>query len=313
MQKLHDNEISIDTPLVQKLIDKQFPQYAQLPLTRLTASGSTNILYRLGDNLLVRLPRQPGSGAAILKEQQWLPVIGHQLPVEVPEYIAIGKPDLDYAECWSLTQWIEGDLASAWHPVDPPGQSQTELAIGFADLVRALREIDVPEAAFSDSRLRPYRGKPLADHDKYFRHSVVQCRKIKDLELDLDAAVAIWEEAITLPGASETTTDHWFHGDLVAENLLMNNNQITAVLDFGGLGIGDPTVDLHGAWELLGPEARDLFRQRIGVDDSEWLRARAWALAIPMMTFAYYWHTMPDRIHDRLIMARSVLSEVERN
>ena len=89
----------------------------------------------------------------------------------------------------------------------------------------------------------------------------------------------------------------------------MQNNQLTSVLDFGALGIGDPTIDLHGAWELFDPATRDLFRKKIGASDAEWARGRAWALAVSLMTFPYYWHTMPNRIRDRLAMARAVLAE----
>ncbi len=89
----------------------------------------------------------------------------------------------------------------------------------------------------------------------------------------------------------------------------MRDGQLTGLLDFGGLGIGDPTVDLHGAWELFEPDARAAFRSRLDVDDATWLRAKAWALAIALMTFSYYWQTMPGRIESRLVMARAVLAD----
>lgn len=126
--------------------------------------------------------------------------------------------------------------------------------------------------------------------------------------LDLDAVLSEWERALNLPAASDDA-ENWFHGDLVAENLLMSNGELTAVLDFGGLGVGDPAIDLIGAWELLDSPAREVFRAAVGVSDADWLRGRAWALAVAIMTFPYYWNSMPIRIKGRLVMAQSVLDD----
>jgi aminoglycoside phosphotransferase (APT) family kinase protein len=129
------------------------------------------------------------------------------------------------------------------------------------------------------------------------------------LGLDLDACAALWTEAMALPSADDSAPPRWHHGDLVAENLLVRDGRLAAVLDFGGLSLGDPTVDLVVAWEVLDPEARGTFREEVGVDDGDWLRGRAWALAIAVMTFPYYWATMPGRCADRLALARAVLAD----
>jgi aminoglycoside phosphotransferase (APT) family kinase protein len=114
---------------------------------------------------------------------------------------------------------------------------------------------------------------------------------------------------LNLPGAVEAATDRWYHSDLVAENLLMTNDRLTGVLDFGGLAVGDPTIDLHGAWELFDSPARTVFRTQLGVGEDEWLRGRAWALAIALGCFTYYWEKMPGRRRDRLAMVQSVLAD----
>ncbi len=100
----------------------------------------------------------------------------------------------------------------------------------------------------------------------------------------------------------------WFHGDLLAENLLVRHGRLAAVLDLGGLGIGDPTVDLIVAWEVLDAEGRQRFRSRLGVADVAWAKARGWALIICLMTFDYYWHTVPARCAARRPMAAAVLA-----
>ncbi len=306
---LHDNEIRADITRVRQLVDTELPNYASLPLKRLAAFGSTNVLFRLGDELLVRLPRQPGGGSAIDKEQHWLPEISRHLSVRVPEVIAVGEPSSGFSERWSIVSWLEGELPKACSPEDPPGPERCALAADLADVIAALRAAQVPEAAATDPRLRTYRGRSLVEFDRHTRRNIENCRSIAGLDLDLDAALALWTDALALPGASGVDAERWYHGDLVAENLLLTNGRLTGVLDFGGLAVGDPTVDLHGAWELFDPPARELFRARLGVDDAEWLRGRAWALAIALGTFSYYWTKMPGRIRDRLAMARSVLAD----
>lgn len=309
--RLHEDEIPIDIELARKLIAHQFPHYATLPLSRLGASGSTNTLFRLDDDLLVRLPRQPGGSAAIDKEYRWLSTIGCHLPVAVPEIIALGEPAFGFGERWSIVHWLDGELPRACDADDPPAPERATLAADLAEVILALRRVDVTQAVAADPALRNYRGRSLAEFDKQMRRNIQQCRSIDglDLDLDLDAALEVWEDAMKAPGAYEVGPNRWYHGDLVAENLLLANGRLTAVLDFGGLAVGDPTIDLHGAWEVLDSPARKVFRTRLGVDDAEWLRGRAWALAIALGTFTYYWTTMPGRRMDRLAMARSVLAD----
>jgi aminoglycoside phosphotransferase (APT) family kinase protein len=280
-----------------------------MPLGPLRASGSSNALFRLGDELLVRLPRQPGGSATIEKEARWLPQIGPLLPVSVPEVVAIGEPDLGYPERWSVVYWLEGDVPTVVDPVSDSAPSRLVLARDLATLVNALRDIDVPHSALADAELRWYRGAPLRTRDISTRRGVEACRTISDLDLDLEAALRVWEEAMALPEIEQASTPRWYHGDLLAENLLVRDGHLTAVLDFGGLSVGDPTVDLVVAWEVLDAASREVFRRVVGADEESWLRGRAWALSLALMTFPYYWRTMPDRCASRLAVARSVLTD----
>ena len=183
------------------------------------------------------------------------------------------------------------------------------LALDLAAVVTALHAIAVPPGAVADPSLRWYRGAPLAAQDKQTRRAIEACRNISELGLDLDAALQVWEQAMTLPGVEQGATPRWYHGDLLAENLLVRDGRLTAVLDFGGLAVGDPTVDLMVAWEVLDTASRDVFRQAVGADDFAWLRGRAWALTLALGTFPYYWVTMPDRCASRLAIARSILAQ----
>jgi aminoglycoside phosphotransferase (APT) family kinase protein len=306
---LHDDELQIDVRLVRRLVDRALPECALLPLRRLAASGSSNALFRLGDELLVRLPRQPGGSATIEKESRWLPEIGSLLPVAVPEIVVLGEPGFGFPERWSVVRWIDGQTPTVPQPGSSDVATRRGVALDLAAVVNALHQIQVPPPALLDPRLRWYRGTPLATQDVDTRHAVQACRDIPDLDLDLDAAADVWEDAMTLPGITEVTIPRWYHGDLLAENLLVTDDHLTAVLDFGCLAVGDPTVDLIVAWEILDGASRELFRRSVGVDDATWFRGRAWALSLALRTFPYYWATMPDRCVTRLTMARFVLAD----
>jgi aminoglycoside phosphotransferase (APT) family kinase protein len=143
--------------------------------------------------------------------------------------------------------------------------------------------------------------------DETTRENLAACRALPDLDLDLDAALRVWDEAMSLPTAHPEPAKRWYHGDLFAENLLVRDGHLTGVLDFGGLAIGDPTIDLVVAWEVLDHRSREVFRHSVGADNASWMRGRAWALSVALMTFPYYWETMPQRCANRLAVARSVL------
>ena len=300
MTTLHEDELGIDAALVRRLVDAQLPEYAALPVVRLATSGSTNTLFGLGESLLVRLPRLAGGSETLLKEARWLPTLAPRLPVPVPEVVAVGTPAFGYPEHWLVVRRLAGD-----HPA--PGRAAF-LADDLAAFVDALRSVPVPAGALADPALRWYRAEPLMELDAGFREDVRTCRAVAGLGLDLDAALGVWEDAMALPPAREQQA-RWLHADLLAENLLVREGRLAAVLDFGGLAVGDPTVDLVAAWELLDPDGRAAFRAALDVDDRSWLLGRAWALAIALMTFAYYWETMPDRCASRLVMAHAVLDD----
>ena len=309
--KMHTDEIPINIGLVRKLVDNQFPHFAGLPLRKLGAFGSSNRQFRLGNELLVRLPRQPGGGAAIEKEERWTPIIGSHLPVAVPEFVGSGEPAFGYSERWSIVRWLDGEHPKVCSPTEPATVKRSQLADDLATVILALRSTDVPQTALMEPNLQNYRGRALEEYDEPMRQNIDQCRSIADLNLDLDAALSLWENTIGSSHELEAKSARWYHGDLVAENLLLRENRLVGVLDFGGLGLGDPTIDLHGAWELLDPPARDRFRAKVGATDIEWMRGRAWALAVALMTFPYYWNSMPHRVKERLAMARSVLANLE--
>jgi aminoglycoside phosphotransferase (APT) family kinase protein len=182
------------------------------------------------------------------------------------------------------------------------------MAEDLARFVSQMRAIPVPAAALDDPALSWYRGGPLAALDADFREAVDACRAIAGLDLDLRRAALVWEAALAAEQGREPTST-WYHGDLLAENMLMRDGRLAAVLDLGGLAIGDPTVDLVVAWEVLDREGRQAFRDILGSDDAAWARSKGWALLIAMITFTYYWRTMPARCSARHRMASTVLEQ----
>jgi aminoglycoside phosphotransferase (APT) family kinase protein len=266
-------------------------------------------LFRLGNELLVRLPRQPGGSATILKEARWLPTVARWLPVAVPEVVAVGSPAFGYPESWSIVRFLEGEVPDVVADQPDVAPARTELARDLVGVVTALRAVEVPAAALADPELRWYRGDALVTRDGDTRAAIHACRALDGLDLDLDAALARWEEATELPGASQVSAPHWYHGDLLAENLLVRDGRLAAVLDFGGLSVGDPTIDLVVAWEVLDAASRKVFRAAVGVDEATWLRGRGWALSLALVTFPYYWRTMPARCRSRLAIVNAVLAD----
>lgn len=306
MSQLHTDELQIDVMLARRLVDTAFPDYAGRHLTPTRDSGSSNALFRLGEDMIVRMPRQPGGGATIEKESRWLPFVDSRITCAVPRVLGIGEPDLGYSERWAITQWLDG--ARATPPLPGWGHSaSTGLATDLAQFVTELRTMEVPPEAADDEDLAWYRGLPLASLDADFRDVAAECR-VLDLPIDTDEALRVWDRSVEASFAADLTVG-WYHGDLLAENLLLNDEgRLAAVLDFGGLAIGNPTVDLIVAWEVLDEEGRREFRRALDVDDATWTASRGWALLLAMMTFPYYGATMPRRCADRLAMAQAAIT-----
>ncbi|KAB1978956.1 aminoglycoside phosphotransferase family protein [Streptomyces triticiradicis] len=289
---MHAGETRIGGPLVRRLLAEQFPRWAELPLRRVRSAGTVNALYRLGDDMAVRLPRiADGSGDA-LKEHAWLPRLAPMLPFAVPELLGLGTPAADYPWHWSVVRWLDGDTPAPGAPVDT-----RQLAADLGAFVAALRGIDLPGGPAS------YRGTPLAAVDAETRSAIEDLRGT----IDTGAATAAWEEALSAP--AWTGPPRWLHGDLMPMNLLVHDGRLTAVLDFGTLGTGDPACDLIPAWNLLPATARSVFRDAAGADDAGWARGRGWALSMALAQLPYYRTTNPVIADNAEHVIREVLAE----
>jgi aminoglycoside phosphotransferase (APT) family kinase protein len=293
--RMHDDEFDIDDELVLRLLTRQFPQWADRPLDRFNSSGTDNAIYRLGEDLAVRLPLMHRATGQVELELQWLPLLAPRLPLAIPAPLALGQPDLEYPFTWSVYRWLEGETA------DLAGLSdERQAATALGEFVTALHALDpVPGLATSGSG----RGGSLMPADRYVRAAIVELDGI----VDADAATHAWEAAINAPPWIGPPT--LLHGDLHQGNLLMHRGRISAVIDFACLAVGDPACDSMVAWTFLTATSRDAFRAAHPVDDATWARARGRALSLGLVGLPYYRDTNPAFAAIARHAIREVLAE----
>jgi aminoglycoside phosphotransferase (APT) family kinase protein len=279
--KMHVDEIDTDVSLVARLLCEQFPQWASLPIKPVHSTGTDNALYRLGDDMVVRLPRIYWAAGQVDKEHQWLPKFAPLLPLAIPVPLVKGQPGEGYPWRWSVYQWLEGENATSERLTD-----RCQAAIDLAQFIAALQQIDVPYSPLSGVH-GSFRGEPLARRDSETRQAIATLRGV----IDAAAVTAVWEAALAAPLWPGPPV--WLHGDLQSGNLLTVRGRLSAVIDFGCMGVGDPACDVMAAWMYLGAETRGVFREVLAVDDATWARARGWALTVGLIAFPYYQNSNP--------------------
>ena len=293
--RMHADEVATDAALVRRLLAAQLPHWAELPIEPVPSAGTDHALYRLGDEMVVRLPRRPSATAQVDKEQRWLPRLAPLLPLAIPLPLAQGEPGAGYPWRWSVYRWLAGENATRECLADL-GRAATDLA----QFVGALQRIDPSEGP------RPgtdnfWRGAPLATLDARTRGAMEALAG----SIDGDAAKAAWEAALETPAWPLAPV--WTHGDLQAGNLLAVGGRLSAVIDFGCLAVGDPACDLIVAWGFFSGESREVFRATLGVDDATWARGRGWALYAALINLPYYRDTNPALVRSSRRMLDAVL------
>jgi len=257
-------DLQIDERLVRRLIAHQFPQWAGLELTRVPSAGTDNTMFRLGNDLVVRLPRIATAAADALTEQQWLPRLAALLPIAIPVPVGNGMPGDGYPYPWLVCRWLDGHDAT-----DAPIADLHDAAMQLGRFVATLRRFDGAGGPES------YRGGPVSTREHEVR-AAIRDLGANDL-VDADVAAAAWQTALAAPRWDGPPV--WVHGDLHPANLLVRHGRLAAVIDFGVLGVGDPACDMLPAWTLLTAQSREWFRAEADVDDATWLRGRGWGLS----------------------------------
>ncbi|MDV6376135.1 aminoglycoside phosphotransferase family protein [Deinococcus arenicola] len=279
--KMHPDEIHTDAELAQRLLAAQFPQWAGLTVRRVKSFGTDNALYRLGDELMVRLPRIGWAVGQVEKELDWLPRLAPHLPLRVPQPLALGQPGGSYPYTWGIYRWLPGEMLSLSEMAARP-----ELAGQLADFVLALRACGQTDAPRADNP-----ATELHELDPYVQAGIEASAELLDATTRAQIT-AVWDAAMQLPGWTAPLI--WVHGDLHSSNLLWDGKRLTAVLDFASLELSDPAVDLMPAWNALGTESRRIYRNELQPDDATWAHGRARALAKALFALPYYQHTNPE-------------------
>lgn len=273
---MHADEVDIDIPLLRRLLAAQFPQWSHLSIEPVRPLGTDNALFKLGEELVVRLPRRDRTSQTLKKELHWLPRLAPKLPLPIPIPKATGTPAEGYPFEWSVYTWLNGENAIADRVAD-----LNQLAIDVAGFLQALQKID-PTGGPPPGPHNFYRGAPLIARDEMTHTAITRLGRA----IDGNAVTAVWEAALRAPQWERQPV--WIHGDLDPLNVLVERGRLCAIIDFGGLGLGDPACDVMAAWKLFSSPARDIFRTELSVDDSTWMRSRGWALSQAVVALSYY-------------------------
>lgn len=297
MTKMHDNEQKIDLELVSSLLKAQCSKWANLDLKPIPSSGTDHALFRLGEKYVVRMPRiewSPGSVEnGINKEYLWVPQLAQYLKTSISEPIFKGSANEHYPWPWSITKWNEGH-----NPNFEKENEYEKLAIDLACFLNELHHINLSEPGPLSRR-----GAPLKNQD----NETKQALKALENDMNTKPIASLWEKLSNTPSWSHKPV--WIHGDLLPGNILIENNRLSAVIDFADVGMGDPACDLIVAWSLLNAHSRAIFRAHLtNIDEHTWERGQGWALSIALIILPYYKNTNPvltavaKRIIDQLLL-----------
>ncbi|MEU6430708.1 aminoglycoside phosphotransferase family protein [Microbispora sp. NPDC046973] len=278
---MHADQLTVSQETVRALVDEQFPQWRDLPVTGLASHGTVNAIFRVGDRLTARFPLQPGPVDAIRRRLESEAEAARELAgstrFPAPEPVALGEPGAGYPLPWSVQTWLPGAVATD----EDPGES-VAFAHDLADLITDLRAVATRGRTFSGTG----RGGDLRAHDAWMETCFARSEGL----LDVPRLRRMWERLRVLP---REAADAMTHGDLIPGNVLVSAGRLAGILDGGGFGPADPALDLVSAWHLLEPGPRQVLRLGLGCDDLEWERGKAWAFAQAMGAVWYYVETNP--------------------
>lgn len=268
---VHVRKQDISTDVVACLVRQHAPLLAGQRVQPVAVDGWDNSSFRVGEGHLARMPTDDGYVPAVAKEHQWLPVLAPQLPVAVPEPVLRNEPGCGFPRPWSLYRWLPGQPASSGHVSD-----LQRFARDVAGFLAALQAVDTSGGTLASAH--PFgRGGPLEVYDD----DVHACLPHLPADITPASVLARWQEALSCPYIGRP---RWFHGDMSPSNMLVQDGWLSAIIDFGTCGVGDPACDLVLAWTHLDDDAQDTFQRTLDLDVDTWRRGQAWALWKAMLT-----------------------------
>lgn len=260
---------------IKRLLQQQAPQFASLELSPVEKMGHDNDTWRLGDTMTVRLPTGKQYAKQAQKEQKWLPYLEKGISLQIPRLVKAGCPSALFAYPWGIYQWIEGETLDSCKDIDA-----TTVAIDLANFLNELHAIDCHEGPVAGAH-NFYRGGPL---ETYHQEVVVAIEHLASC-FNKEVVLAVWSLALS---SSWQKKPVWVHGDLVVTNMLVRNQRLSAIIDFGILGIGDPACDLAMYWTYFKESSRNIFKEQLHVDQDTWNRGQGWVLWKALITFDSY-------------------------
>ncbi len=293
--RMHTDEVIVRLPLVKRLIADQFPQWKHLIITPVPYSGTDNAIFRLGEHMVVRLPRIHWATDQVHKEDTWLPLLAPNLPLQIPTPLGTGGPAFGYPWHWAVHNWLEGQNA-----IDAEVDDPVTAALDLAAFISTLNSFNIPPHIPAPTGNR---GGPLAERDADVRTAIASLEG----EVNVQKVTTAWETSLDTPTYQGEPA--LIHADITPGNILVNNGKITAIIDFGLLTTGDPACDLIVAWNYLNDNTRNIFRTALSVDDATWSRARGWALSGAIIALPYYLNSNPQIV----AMSRRIIHEVLQN
>lgn len=270
----YPNEFTISPSLVSQLVHDQFPQWDVFSINPVEPGGWDHRTYRLGNTMAIRLPSSRIYEAQVSKEFTWLPILAPLLSCKIPQPIALGRPTQAYPAPWGVYSWQPGIDAHLCIDLD-----LKKLAVDLAHFLKELHAIN-PLGGPVPGPHNFYRAGHPSVYDEETRSALALLPSV----IDTQKALTIWEHALSSHWHKDPV---WIHGDLSASNILIQNTQLSAIIDFGGMAIGDPACDLVIAWTLFDDESRAIFRSLLTLDKNTWARARGWALWKALITLTH--------------------------
>jgi len=276
--RMHADQVDVTVADARRLLP---PELAGRPVRPVASGGTVNAVFRIGDDLALRVPLRPFGGE--LREPAALRALAPHLPVAIPRPYAH-----DAERGWTIQQWLPGVTPKS------DGRGGRALADDLVAVLEALWRVPTSGAVPPARSLWP--------------HPVVRAAiDAAADELDATATLAAWER-LSAAGPWRRPPV-WVHGDLLPGNILLRGGRLVGLIDFAGAGVGDPACDLMVFWHVLGRSDRACVRRRLGLDDDTWHRGAAWALAQALVALPYYRHTNPHMTASARYAIRAVLGD----
>lgn len=278
---MHAGQLAVSVPQVRALVANQFPQWRDLPIRAIAAAGTVNAIFRIGEHYSARFPLQPMTAHAASRllhaEADAARELAGRTRFATPEPVALGEPGEGYPLPWSVQTWLPGNVS------DGEDLSESVAFAGdLAEFITGVRSIDTHGRRFRGTG----RGGDLQVHDEWMETCFQHSKRL----LDVPKLRRLWAEFRVLP---REAPDVMTHGDLIPGNVLVAGGRLVGILDVGGLGPADPSLDLVGAWHLLESAPRSELRDWLGSNDLEWQRGMAWAFQQAMGLVWYYANSNP--------------------